>query len=156
MADVRGEEVALRPVPVVVHGWTIREWRADELDVEIRCGGGTYVRALARDLGRAVGSAAHLTRLRRTQSGPFGVADAVDLDGLRQGRATLAPPVRAVASLPTQVCDELDVVRLCRGIAVQASLPGERAALIDAGGDLVAVAERSGDRWQPRVVLRDG
>jgi len=70
-----------------VHEWVVRSLTPHTLDATITCGGGTYIRALARDLGRISGSAAHLTALRRTRSGEFDVADATPLDQLRR-----APP----------------------------------------------------------------
>jgi tRNA pseudouridine55 synthase len=82
-----GAPLPLEPARVVVHGWDVRALRHDALDATITCGGGTYIRALARDLGRLTGSAAHLSALRRTRSGDFDVADAVPLDALRS-----APP----------------------------------------------------------------
>jgi len=85
-----GGEVELPPVPVTVHEWRINDVREQELDVTIVCGGGTYIRALARDLGRLTGSAAHLTTLRRTQSGAFHVTDAATMDTIR----TTPPPIR--------------------------------------------------------------
>ncbi|HYD54871.1 MAG TPA: tRNA pseudouridine(55) synthase TruB [Gemmatimonadaceae bacterium] len=152
----RGEALELTPVPVLVHRWVTQGWRGAELDVEVTCRGGTYVRALARDLGAAADSAAHLTRLRRTRSGSFGVEDALNLEVLRAGPVELAPPLRAVAHLPAERCDELTVGRLARGIPVEARVAGERAALVDERGQLVAIGERRDGRWQPRVVLRDG
>jgi tRNA pseudouridine55 synthase len=53
------------------------------MDVTITCGTGTYIRALARDLGRITGGAAHLTALRRVRSGSFDIADAVELERLK-------------------------------------------------------------------------
>ena len=86
-----GETVVLAPASVTVHEWRIASLTDDELIVSITCGGGTYIRALARDLGRACGSAASLTSLRRTRSGEFDVLDASTLDDLR---STPLPPVR--------------------------------------------------------------
>lgn len=86
-----GAAIVLAPTLVSVHEWRIVSQSDDELNVSITCGGGTYIRALARDLGRACGSAAHLTRLRRTRSGEFDVADAVSIDDLR---ATSPPRVQ--------------------------------------------------------------
>jgi tRNA pseudouridine55 synthase len=86
-----GGEVQLAPVPVTVHEWRITAIRENELDVTITCGGGTYIRALARDLGRLTGSAAHLTALRRTRSGPFDVRDAATIEAIRSSQR---PPVR--------------------------------------------------------------
>ncbi len=87
----QGEPLDLPPAAVTVHGWVIREQRDDSLTATITCGGGTYVRALARDLGRATGSAAHLEALRRTRCGPFDVADAASLEDLRNSPPPLLP-----------------------------------------------------------------
>jgi tRNA pseudouridine55 synthase len=90
-ASRAGASVVLAPSPVTVHEWQIASHTDDELNVSIICGGGTYVRALARDLGRACDSAAHLTSLRRTRSGEFDVMDAATIDDLR---ATPSPRIR--------------------------------------------------------------
>lgn len=79
----RGEEMELAPASVVVHRWDVARFTGDSLAATITCGGGTYIRALARDLGRASGSAAHLASLRRTRIGRFDVKDAVSADALR-------------------------------------------------------------------------
>ena len=150
-----GQPLALRPVPVRVHSWEIRDTRSDELAVTITCAGGTYVRALARDLGRLTESAAHLTMLRRIRSGPFDVAGAATLDAVREGRATLLPVLAAVPSLPRQVLDAAGVGVVATGRAVPATVAGERGALIDDESALIAIADRRDDVWQPVVVLRD-
>ncbi|MGI8617643.1 MAG: tRNA pseudouridine(55) synthase TruB [Gemmatimonadaceae bacterium] len=75
-----GEVMELAPATVVVHRWDPGTFTGDMLAATITCGGGTYIRALARDLGRASGSAAHLGALRRTRTGNFDVADAVSAD----------------------------------------------------------------------------
>lgn len=149
-----GEQVELAPARVRVDGWQIREWRGDELDVTITCGGGTYIRALARDLGRLTNSAAHLTSLRRTAAGPFRVADAVTLDELRDGSPAVHPPLAALPGLPEQALSPAEVNRVTQGNQVDARIAGERGALLGEDGTLVAYAERVGERWQPRVVMR--
>lgn len=157
----RGEEVTLAPVPIVVHRWEVR--RLDEgpegvteADVRITCGGGTYIRSLARDLARSVGSAAHLTALRRVASGPFRVEDALTLDAVAEGRALLRPALAAVPQHPVQMLTEDEVARIARGIDVEATVAGPWAALTNPStGALVALAERRGERWQPRVVMRE-
>lgn len=162
-----GEAVVLAPVPIVVHGWELLAWRgagngADaagasapaEADVRVTCGGGTYVRSLARDLGRSVESAAHLTALRRVASGPFRVTDAQPWDALSQDTVRPHPPLEALAGLPVEHLDAERVARIVRGIDVEALVPGEEAALVHGEtGALVAYAVRRGDRWQPRVVM---
>jgi tRNA pseudouridine55 synthase len=148
-----GAPLALAPVAVHVHSWLVRAQRESETDVTIVCGGGTYIRALARDLGRVTGSAAHLGTLRRTRSGPFDVAVADSFAALRDGQATLRSPRDAIPSLQEQRVLPEDAARLARGMRVDASVEGDRAALLDEAGVLLAIAERSGEQWQPRVVL---
>jgi len=152
----RGAPLALAAVPVHVHGWVVREHRGTETDVTIVCGGGTYVRALARDLGRAANSAAHLSVLRRTRSGPFDVSRASSFADLRDGRAALHSPREAIPSVPEQRVSASDAARLARGMRVDAHIAGERAALVSEEGALLAIAERSDAQWQPRVVLAHG
>jgi len=77
-----GEALELAPAAVVVHRWDVGAFTGDTLSATIICGGGTYIRALARDLGRFSGSAGHLASLRRTRIGKFDVADATPADAL--------------------------------------------------------------------------
>lgn len=86
----RGEPLELAPVTVAVHEWDVRAIDDASLRAIITCSGGTYIRALARDLGRASGSAAHLSALRRTRVGEFDVKDALSLERLSAER----PPLR--------------------------------------------------------------
>lgn len=151
----RGEPLELRPVQVVVHEWRLGSLDGADLRATIVCGGGTYVRALARDLGRATGSAAHLAALRRVRSGRFDVADAIPVERLREARPTLRPPLDALGSLSLETLDEDAIRRVTRGMPVPAHTAGERAVLVDEAHEVVAVAERQGASWQPRVVLRD-
>jgi tRNA pseudouridine55 synthase len=152
----RGEALALAPARVMVYEWQLRGWRGAELDVTITCGAGTYIRALARDLGRLTGSAAHVSALRRVRAGAFDVRDAVSLDTVRVGEGSVRPPVAGLPTFPREPLDADGVARVARGMRVAAHAPGARAALVDAAGELVAVGERDGSWWQPRVVLRDG
>jgi tRNA pseudouridine55 synthase len=78
----RGEPLDLPAANITVHGWDIAEFRGDSMSAVITCSGGTYIRALARDLGRLTSSAAHLAALRRTKIGAFDVRDAATLDSL--------------------------------------------------------------------------
>jgi tRNA pseudouridine55 synthase len=76
----RGEQVEVQPRSVVVHALEVTALRVDEIDLVVHSGKGFYVRSLARDLGRALGTLGHLSALRRTHSGRFDVADAVSFD----------------------------------------------------------------------------
>jgi tRNA pseudouridine55 synthase len=150
-----GAPLVLDPVKVTVHDWTVIDWRDDTLVARINCSGGTYIRALARDLGRAAGGAAHLSALRRVASGPYDVGMAVSIDALKAGELPVQSPVGGLAECVADQLDSDAVERVVRGLTVPAALPGHRGALLDPDGALVAVAERQGDHWQPRVVLRD-
>jgi tRNA pseudouridine55 synthase len=152
----RGEPLALEPVAVTVHKWIVLGRSGADLDVEVHCSAGTYVRALARDLGEACGSAAHLAALRRTGSGRFTVDEARSVDDMERGDFTLLPPGAAVRHLPAQQLDDLDARRICRGQNVTAlpDLRGDVAALCH-GDDLIAVGVRDGESWRPKVVLWD-
>jgi len=150
----RGKPLTLEPVAVRVHEWRVLNRSGADLDVEVSCGPGTYVRALARDLGEAASSAAHLAALRRTRSGPFRIADAQTLEVIESGSARLLPAGAAVTHLPAQALDDLDAQRIVHGRVVSATVDGPLAALSHAG-ELLAVAEREDGNWRPRVVLRD-
>jgi tRNA pseudouridine55 synthase len=93
----KGDALDLPPVEVNVAEWKIIERHDTDLRVEITCGTGTYIRALARDLGRMTGSAAHLASLRRLRSGEFDVRDAATLDQLKTNAPALRK-LRVVAS----------------------------------------------------------
>ena len=152
----RGSPLDLAPASVTVHTWVARAWRERDVDVTVTCSGGTYVRALARDVGRAAGSAAHLAALRRLRSGPFDVRDAATLDALRGGTAAMLPPVAAVPSMPVVALDADSVRQVRQGRDLSGADGGaDRAALVDHAGALVAIAQRTGDRWHARTVLAD-
>jgi len=154
----RGVALALDAVRVHVHGWELRELADDYLRATITCGGGTYIRALARDLGRLSGSAAHLGALRRVRSGSFDVAGAITLETLRAGETSLRPALDALPHLQAISLSDDDVSHVRQGRLVAAAgeaTPSSMAALVDGSGRLVAVAERAADAWQPRVVLPD-
>ena len=85
-----GEAVELAARPVVVSRLDLVARRGDELDVVVDCSSGTYVRALARDLGASLGVGGHLTALRRTRVGPFDLSAARTLDELAEATASSA------------------------------------------------------------------
>jgi tRNA pseudouridine55 synthase len=163
-----GAAVALRPVRVTVHALALDAFEGGAEAVEqcrlrVSCGGGTYVRSLARDLARAAGSAAHLAELRRLRAGVFSVTDACALAAVQAGAFAMRPALDALAGHPRQELTADEVAKVVRGIDVEARVAGAYAALVNAGDggpepQLVALAERrpseQGDRWQPRVVMR--
>ena len=87
----KGAPLSQQPVQVTVHRWDIEAQTGDTLSARITCTGGTYIRALARDLGRLTGSAAHLESLRRLAMGDLHVRDALTMDALK---SAAQPPFR--------------------------------------------------------------
>lgn len=85
----RGQPLDLRAVDVTVHSWEVLDFGFGSLQARVTCSGGTYIRALARDLGRLTSSAAHLAALRRTRVGTFDVRDAARLEDLESRPARL-------------------------------------------------------------------
>lgn len=152
----RGELVDLPPVPVEVHGWEVIAFDGALLRARITCGGGTYIRALARDLGRLTGSAAHLSALRRTRVGSFALADADTVEALRAGTSRSRPLIDAFAGWTRECLDDDDARRASHGMMVAATVPGEQALLLEPGGSILAVAARQGEAWHPEVVLGSG
>lgn len=141
-----GEEVRLKARGVTVSAFDVLEIRRTdriEVDVRIACSSGTYVRALARDLGRALAVGGHLTALRRTRVGPFSVAEAATLEELDPVRHLVAPARIAEALFPVARVDEARARDLAHGKRIR--LPGADAspvAVIDEQDRLVSLVER--------------
>jgi len=135
--------------------------------VDVACSAGTYVRALARDLGAAVGSAAYLGALIRTASGPFRLEDALAVDAIRDaaaaGPARLAALLRPVdaglESMAEHAVTDDELVAISRGQFIRVpDLRAEEGAPIrirDGRGRLVAIAILQGGRLAPDKVLVD-
>lgn len=156
VAARRGAPLDLAPANITVYDWAVSSWDGTTLVASVSCSGGTYVRALARDLGRVANSAAHLTTLRRRQSGPFCVEQAATLVALEDNVASrVRSALDGLVGMSIESLDASAVERVKRGQTIAASAPGERAALVDHDRHLVAVAVRNGAEWQPRVVMGD-
>jgi tRNA pseudouridine55 synthase len=152
----KGAPLDLAPVRVTVHRWDLLEKSGNDYRVRITCGGGTYIRALARDLGRYTGSAAHLAELRRTGSGHFAIADAIPLDAIADGDFELQPLRNAIPSMPSRVMATDELGRVLHGNAIDVvGETSEHTALLDARDDLIAIAAREGNQLRPRLVLQD-
>lgn len=126
-----------------------------DLDVLVECSGGTYVRSLARDLGAALGVGGHLTALRRTRVGPFGLASARTLDELTERpELTVGLDEAVAAAFPHRVVDaEQARVLACGGRLPAAGLDGTSAAF-DPSGHAIALVTESGPVARPVLVLR--
>lgn len=130
-----------------------------DLDIEVTVSSGTYVRALARDLGAAVGSAGHLTALRRTRVGGFTLAQAHHLDRLVAAQGEPMPVVpmgeAARAAFAVRAVDEEQARALGYGQRIPSAEPGREGpvAALDAGGRLVALLDESGPTARSLVVF---
>jgi len=138
-----------RPVsPVIVHALTVLGHEGDRIEIEVRCSAGTYVRALARDLGEALGTGGHLVALRRTVSGPFTMSDAVAWDEIGPAARMTGMP-HLLPDLPalTVTAPGLMALRhgrpLDRGLVAagfpEPPLPA-RMRVLDEAGNLIALA----------------
>ena len=136
-----GQQVDLPSRRVVISRFDVLEVRpeAGELDVVVDCTSGTYVRALARDLGAALAVGGHLTALRRTRIGPFEVVDAAPLEQ----PLDLRSPAEAAARLfPVLDLDDAGALALTQGkrLAVPAAEDAPVVAAVAPGGRLVGLA----------------
>src|SRR5262249_40366545 len=124
------------------------------IEVEVRCGKGTYVRSLARDAGAALGCGAYVDALRRTQVGPFRAEDGLPLGSdAESARRALLPSALALAELPRVAVSSEDVRRLRFGqaVRVEGSEEGE-VALFD-GKEAVGVGVVEGQTLRPAKML---
>ncbi|MBO9361023.1 MAG: tRNA pseudouridine(55) synthase TruB [Thermoflexus sp.] len=154
----RGEPVSPPPRRVRIDVLRLVEWNPPWAVLEVACSAGTYIRALARDIGERLECGAHLTALRRLASGPFTLADAVPWEAFeaaaRAGSWTayLRPVGEALPDWPPVTPGEELLVRLRHGQALPAAAlphPGPRLRVHGPDGELIALIERRGDRWQP-------
>ena len=165
-----GEAVELASRDVTIHDLAMVSWDGSDPDqpvavLDVLCSAGTYIRALARDLGESLGSAAYLGALTRTASGPFVLADATPLDDIRSaaadGPAGLAPYLRPIdaglEALPEIALTELEVMAIAKGQYVRPTAgipaPADHYRLRAPDGGLVGIASGSGGRLAPDKVF---
>jgi len=160
-----GEQVDLPARPVTVHRFDILALRRAEgpaatmeVDVEVQVSSGTYVRALARDLGEDLGVGGHLTRLRRTQVGPFDLAGAVTLADLEHEGAAghlLGSAQAAARAFPVRTLSAQEATDLGHGKRLPAQRPDRTGpvAAIGPDGRLVAMLDETGKVARSHVVF---
>ena len=152
----RGELPDLEPVEVRIHSLTAAavDCAAGEVAIDVRCGTGTFVRAIARDVGRALGSRAHLKDLRRVAVGPWRVEEAVALAELAPGAALpLRPLAEAVSHLPALEVGPLSAEAVVHGRRIEEPVRHEGPVAVYHAGALLAVVEWREGRYAPLVVL---
>ena len=142
-----GQVPALQPRSVALHSLRVLGVEGSDLSLELSCGPGFYVRALARDLGAALGLPAHVVALRRTRTGGFGLEASTPLASLEAGDAptVLLRPADALAEWRGLSLSEDEVLAVRQGKIPQAQQGKLEEAglcrLLDPSGELVAVAE---------------
>ena len=151
----RGQSPVMKSVPVQIHRlagtWSGAPGEGD-LSIEVECSSGTYVRSIARDIGREAGCPAHLADLCRTGIGPWNVGDALELTADLTEPGTLRPMQEAIAHLPAVILPEAEAKRFLFGQKIAAeALPGP-VAVFDAA-DLLGVADLQDGLLHPDVVL---
>ena len=163
-----GEEVKLAARPVTIHRFEVHEIRpvrdgeALDVDVTVECSSGTYIRALARDLGDALGVGGHLTALRRTQVGPYTLDQAHTLEQLAETLDVLEISDAARALMPNRELSEAETTeisfgrRIAAGAAAgtpEAATADKPAAAFAPDGSLVALLADAGSYAKPVLVF---
>jgi len=163
-----GLEVRLKPRPITIHEARLAGTPdADHAIIEISCGKGTYVRALARDLAERLGTRAHVSQLRRTRAGPFDEAAAITLERLEElchrgaPLEALLPVETALDDIPELAVTTEDAFRLTQGRSIVLlprqveSLRALRSRTVSArhGGKIVALCEMRAGRLNPTRVF---
>jgi|SRR6185369_5766885 len=141
----RGEVVELAVRPVEVHSLEIVRYAYPELELLVRCGSGTYIRSLGRDLAESLGTAAVMSQLRRLAIGPFRVEEAVGLKTLTPDaiESQILSPLMALEGMPRIEVSEMDVQRLFKGMSIAnvRGLDGTEIVAVTSGAQFVAIVK---------------
>ncbi len=154
----KGKEVDLQPRTVMIERIDIINYTYPHLELVVRCGKGTYIRSLARDLGIRLGCGGYIASLRRTEVGWFTEGQSVELHATpAAARTALLPAWRAVQDGPPNIITEEEATQLLQGKRIRASWPDPRdlavMAVLDAEGRTFAIVELIDGWMQPIKVL---
>lgn len=152
----QGVDVELEARPVDVYRIDLIRFAYPDLELEIECGGGTYIRSIGRDLGESLGCGAVMTALERSAVGPFRIDDAVAVEHL--ALESIQSPLTCVADMPRRECSDSEIESIAHGRAVPAppsmEFEGSPIALVSTGqvGDveLLGLAEH----LPPKAMLK--
>lgn len=149
-----GEQVELKARPVTIHELVVHEVALPDVRVSVRCSSGTYIRAIARDLGAALGVGGHLTALRRTAVGSFDLGVARTLEELADDFAVVPIADAARATFPGVDLDADQAGQVRVGRALDLALPGEGPhAVFAPEGEFLALYEQRGPQARPVAVF---
>ncbi|GAA4906888.1 tRNA pseudouridine(55) synthase TruB [Tessaracoccus lubricantis] len=150
-----GESVELPARPVTVARLDVLGVRPSgtylDVDIDVECSSGTYIRAIARDLGEALGVGGHLTALRRTRIGGYSIDDAVPLGDEAPALMSMAQAARL--SFPVVELTEDEARDVGYGRPLQRPVPANPTGVIGPDGDLLALYQPDGDGSRPVAVL---
>jgi tRNA pseudouridine55 synthase len=153
--------------PVTIYRLEILDWQSPELELDVLCSAGTYVRSLAHDLGQRLGCGAHLSALRRTANGPFQSDDCYNLDELRKLETrgelstALRPPHAVLVEMPLAIVSrsEEQAIRYGQRVSLSTTPPSATGDMIQARDEddhLVAILSKlDTGLFQPKVVFPD-
>jgi tRNA pseudouridine55 synthase len=148
-----GESVELQARAVTVSRFELRVRRGDDVDVTVECTSGTYVRALARDLGQALGVGGHLTALRRTRVGPFGLEQARTLEQAAEQLGVVPLDDAVAASFPSRRLTDDEATALSHGKRLTPSGRDGALGAFRPDGRCIALVEDRDGAARPVVVF---
>ncbi|HMH18120.1 MAG TPA: tRNA pseudouridine(55) synthase TruB [Burkholderiales bacterium] len=155
----RGEEVPRSPRRIVIHRLDLEQFEGDRAQLFVECSKGTYIRALAEDLGAALGCGAHLAGLERTAVGPFRLGQSVTLDALEalalpERRERLLPPEALLGLRPRLTLEARLAAKFRQGQAVSVVSASGNVAVFGEDGMFLGTGEVDSSRTlQPRRLL---
>lgn len=150
-----GEDVVLPERPVTVSALTVLATRPVgsclDVDIDVECSSGTYIRAIARDIGEALGVGGHLTALRRTRIGGYSIDDATTLNDEAPELMSMAQAARLSFPVVQVSADEARDVGF--GRPLQRSVPADPTGVLSPAGELLALYRPAADGSKPVAVL---
>lgn len=152
----RGRSFEIAPRRVTVFEIRLSDFSFPQFEIDVRCGSGTYIRSLGRDIARRLGTECVMIDLRRTEIGPFHLEHCATVDQVRSGDlgSKLVEPLAAVSHLPQVVLNDDDLLRLARGFKFDFGQDFESSeiAIVDREHRLQAIMRPAPDgRWRPAV-----
>lgn len=152
----KGIEVKLQPKRVRIEGFDVlsdsdaikhspyvqqQGLEKDEYAFAIRCGGGTYIRSLARDLADRVGSLAYMTSIHRVQSGGFAIETAISLDDINTAPLDYIQPIdTALANMPKYVLKETDAFKVLNGVKISCEIDDTSTIVVNYKDQIIGIA----------------
>lgn len=153
-----GKTVERDPRKVTVHSIDLLSWERPVLELEIHCGPGAYIRALAHDLGEALGVGAYLSSLRRVASGNFHISESTPLERVLKNDgwiSRIVAPYEALQDYPrlTLSAEEIGQIRHGRFIPRRHDADSDITFAFDANKRLIAILQARGELWKPHKVF---